>query len=82
MEDLPVLVSGAKRPTKLAKRAAKAACKKEFRKLERISRRKKLAECASIIEQEIPVTVECHERSEGSCCTFVLLFLSCNFLVL
>lgn len=75
MEDLPILVSSAKRPTKLAKRAAKAACKKEFRKLERISRRKKLAECVSIIEQEvqqeIPATVECHDRSEGSCLPYV-----------
>ena len=75
MEDLPILVSSAKRPTKLAKRAAKAACKKEFRKLERISRRKKLAACVSIIEQEvqqeIPATVECHDRSEGSCLPYV-----------
>jgi hypothetical protein len=75
MEDPPVLVSGAKRLTKLAKRAAKAASKKEFRKLERISRRKKPEECSPsielVVQQENPV----QERHRLEGCADVHIFV-------
>ena len=72
-----------KRPTKLAKRVAKAARRKEFRRLEQISRLKKPIETVvsniELVEQEkIPLVVEHQDqqcRTGGVCDSILYVFI-------